>query len=168
MKTKIFIGTLIFCLVVVGIISVSHTKKEIPLPEIPQEQREFFDTSLSTQYIHAQDTWPPVVVHTDEVFSCVESGEEVLQNGKTTQKTIGIKNYCITVASEGAAGSIYTTYTYATSYKNTTLKTTFTLRLVQCENYDDPNKTACIQERGSFDADILGIHLLENYLLLHK
>lgn len=168
MKTKILIGTLILCLVIVGIISVSHNKKGIPLSEIPQEQIHLFDTSLSTKYIHAQDTWPPVIVRTDAVFSCIESGKEVLQGGKTTSQYIDGKAYCITVASEGAAGSIYSTYTYTTSYESSTLKTVFTLRLVQCENYNDPNKTACIQERESFDPHILGIHILENYLLLNK
>lgn len=110
--------------------------------------------SLGTEYIHPVE-WPPQVELLPQAFGCKESGSEVLPQGQTRQKTIQNISYCVTQESEGAAGSIYTKYTYAVAKDAQTVKLSFTLRAVQCGNYDEPQKTACESERASFDIDAL-------------
>lgn len=118
-----------------------------------------YDTTLKTKYITTPDTiWPPEKTITTDVFSCNENGDEIKLYGKTVLKEINKSNYCITTSSEGAAGSTYTTY----KYKKEGMETTFILRFVQCDNYDDPQKTECKLERSNFDPDILGVGILNN------
>ncbi len=122
----------------------------------------YYDTTWTSTYI-TTETWPPVVAFETGQFTCTETGDVVMLGGKTTQKSIDGKPYCITVASEGAAGSVYTTYTYATSGGDGIVaKTTFTTKEVQCTNYDDPEKTACETERDNFDIDVLVHKVIEN------
>ncbi|MCF7865139.1 MAG: hypothetical protein K9M11_01350 [Candidatus Pacebacteria bacterium] len=117
------------------------------------------------QYIHPVE-WPPKFSTLDQAFSCTESavsdqtGLPISQGGQTTMRTIGTRTYCITQESEGAAGSTYTTYIYKFASSNgggakTTDVLEFTLRAVQCLNYDDPQKTACEDERKSIDIDVI-------------
>jgi hypothetical protein len=65
--------------------------------------------------------------------------------------TINGHEYCVTQASEGAAGSTYTTYTYTWAQGAQTGKLSFVLQKVQCANYDEPQKTACKSEQAAFD-----------------
>ena len=69
------------------------------------------------------------------------------------KRTVGNRAYCVTRESEGAAGSVYTSYTYVFGEGNETIIFTFSLQAVQCANYDNPQKTACEKERRSFDPD---------------
>ena len=96
---------------------------------------------LATKYIHAV-TWPPQVVVTDGPLNCAK-------------RIINSQAYCVTVSSEGAAGSIYTTYAYAFLKNDKVITLNFTLRAVQCDNYDDPQKTECKNERTTFNVDNL-------------
>lgn len=122
------------------------------------------DTTLRTKYIHlTQDaTWPPVVTLSVEQFTCIETGTEISTNGKTVQKSIAGKTYCVSIASEGAAGSTYTTYTYTTMANGKLAKVSFTLRATQCMNYDNPQQTECLAERAAFDPDNLANMIVEN------
>lgn len=110
--------------------------------------------SLGTEYIHLIE-WPPEVEVADVPFTCKESGSVVMPEGKTTQKNIENISYCVTEESEGAAGSIYTKYIYAFAKDAQTVRFSFTLRAVQCGNYDEDKKSACESERASFDIDAL-------------
>ncbi|MFA5000886.1 MAG: MliC family protein [Candidatus Paceibacterota bacterium] len=101
-----------------------------------------YPDQLLTKYISAVN-WPPKAQDLNKPFACVETAKQII-NGQ---------DYCVTKTSEGAVGSIYTTYTYAFPYNNTTLTLNFTLRLVQCGNYDDPKKSECEQERTIFNPD---------------
>lgn len=123
------------------------------------------DFKWIAQYIHPVE-WPPKLSTLNQAFSCKESaisaqtGRPVAQGGQTVLRTVGNRTYCITEESEGAAGSTYTTYTYKFASSNSVgAKTTnvleFTLRAVQCANYDDPQKTACENERKSIDIDVI-------------
>ena len=111
-----------------------------------------YPKELSTKYISIVD-WPPKVAVKSEAFSCVESGSEIMQGGKTEKRMVDNRTYCVTKITEGAAGSIYTTYTYAALKENKTVIFAFTLRAVQCANYDEPKKSECEQERETFDID---------------
>jgi hypothetical protein len=109
-----------------------------------------YPETIPEKYISVID-WPPKISVTDEVFSCLEAGSETTRAGKTELHMIGNRSYCVTKVSEGAAGSIFTSYAYATPILGKNVILTFTLRGVQCGNYDEPKTTECQKERESFD-----------------
>jgi hypothetical protein len=55
--------------------------------------------------------------------------------------------------SEGAAGSVYTTYAYKLYMEKKNVTLSFVIRTPQCANYDDPNKTNCEKEKKEFNVD---------------
>jgi hypothetical protein len=96
-------------------------------------------------YIHIQEA--PKVELSDGEFSCDEekiTGESHDINGRV---------YCVTHSTEGAAGSTYTTYEYITAVDNFVAQITFTIRMPQCLNYDEPEQSACVKEQASFNVD---------------
>ena len=97
--------------------------------------------------------WPPKLIIEDRSFICNPSGNEIQQGGQTEQRLVDNRVYCITKESEGAAGSTYTAYTYEFPKDYQTGVITFTLRFVQCQNYDDPKASECESERSTFDID---------------
>lgn len=113
-----------------------------------------YPENLTTKYISIVD-WPPMIQELDQPFTCTEGGSEIARAGQTTQQTINGTTYCVTKESEGAAGSIYVNYAYAFARNNKTDILTFSLRFVQCANYEEPNKTACDTERASFTPDYI-------------
>ncbi len=100
-----------------------------------------YPSGIGTTYITAVE-WPPSVEIKNETLSCT-----------TEKRTINAHQYCVSSVSEGAAGSTYTQYVYATQENTRTAFVRFTLRTVQCENYDDPKKTDCKNERDAFTID---------------
>lgn len=122
--------------------------------EIPKDTHEesFFiaPADLGTKYIHTVE-WPPTYTVSGGEPVCVESGNAIKEGGITKKVTIGKNTYCVTESSEGAAGSTYTTYTYLANLNASTLTLKFTLKFVQCGNYDEPQKSECLSERTKFD-----------------
>lgn len=123
------------------------------ISELVNSETEVFEP-LTTTFVTAQD-WPPVVSVTAELYSCETDGSEDATTIETVERTINNKKYCITTKSEGAAGSIYKTFTYITPQSDMagseSIKTVFTLRFPQCENYDEPEKTECKNEQENFN-----------------
>lgn len=111
-----------------------------------------YPKQLLTKYIHPVE-WPPKMTVISGTFNCVESGTAITQTGKTEKRIIASTTYCVTYLNNGAAGSTYTDYTYKTLKNNNVVTVTFSLRAVQCANYDDPNKTECENERKTFNID---------------
>ena len=111
-----------------------------------------YPADLGTSYIRAVD-WPPAAQLLDQPFSCTEAGVETARAGKTERAQIGARNYCVTRESEGAAGSIYTSYAYAFESRGRLVILTFTTRSVQCGNYDEPRRGECERERAAFEID---------------
>lgn len=110
---------------------------------------------LTTEFIDTQE-WPPSVTLTaSSTPVCKETGSEITANGKTEKRLVDSHQYCRTMLSEGAAGSTFTNYIYTTTKDDKTVTVEFTLRFVQCGNYDEPNKTNCEKEREAFDPDSL-------------
>ncbi len=123
-------------------------------------------TLANTNYIRPQE-WPPKLQIIDSaVFSCEQGGLGINgRPGMTIQKRINNIVYCIENVSEGAAGTFYTDYTYTFLKDNKLVKLSFTLAYPQCENYDDPKKTECEQERQTFDLDTLINRIAESLQL---
>jgi len=113
-----------------------------------------YPENLTTKYITLVD-WPPQIHILDKTYDCLEGGVEIDQTGHTSQHWVNNREYCVTKFSEGAAGSIYDKYVYETVVDNKTIDFTFTLRLVQCLNYDNPQQLECLNERDNFDIDPL-------------
>lgn len=124
-----------------------------------------YPENFGTSYISVTD-WPPKVQVLDSTFSCNPAGNEIERAGQTTEKIINGRSYCITKESEGAAGSIYTQYAYLTKVGNQLVSLTFSLRFVQCANYDDPKKTSCENERNIFDPDLTIDQIIQTINLL--
>lgn len=113
-----------------------------------------YPESFGTTYIHPID-WPPRVRVLDERFSCAQAGTETARAGKTEQRKINERDYCVTTLTEGAAGSVYTQYAYGFAKGKKTTMLTFTTRMPQCLNYDEPKRSECQSERTSFNLDAL-------------
>ncbi len=133
---------------------------EIPLPEaewqtVTTTEYSFrYPADISESYVSLVD-WPPQVQMMDEAFSCVEGGEEVARAGRTEPISVSGREYCRTVISEGAAGSVYRQYAYAFAAGTSTAIMTFSTRQPQCANYDEPSRADCEREQSGFDPDDL-------------
>jgi hypothetical protein len=110
----------------------------------------FYPEALPTFYSEAVD-WPPILRINDGPFLCTEAGNELARAGKTSLQTVGQNTYCVTEIIEGAAGSTYAQYAYAFPYKEKVAIFTFSMRYVQCANYEAAQQQACEAERSAFD-----------------
>lgn len=113
-----------------------------------------YPEDIGMTYISLQE-WPPYVQVIDGAFTCAEKDLSNDGTGQTARKTVEDRTYCVTTVVEGAAGSMYTHYVYAFPKERKTVMLAFTLRAVQCGNYNDPKKTECEKERETFDSDEL-------------
>jgi len=125
-----------------------------------------YPEQLQTKYIFTQE-WPPKLQIIDgAVFSCEQGGLGINgRPGMTIQKKINDIVYCIENVSGGAAGTFYTDYIYIFLKDSKLVKLSFTLAYPECENYNDPQKTECEQERQTFDLDTLMSHIAESVRL---
>lgn len=108
--------------------------------------------SLNLTYVTTVD-WPPVARLDASAYSCTEAGTPTDRTGETRKVTLDGKEWCRTVVTEGAAGSVFHQYAYTTAEQNQTLAVTFSVRMPQCANYDEPQQTACETEQEAFDPD---------------
>lgn len=91
----------------------------------------------------------------DGEIDCDETSPELSLGLRIMKRVINGKNYCVGALSEGAAGSVYTQYAYATVIDNNVYVTTFLARDVDCNNYPESEKIECQAERESFNLDNL-------------
>lgn len=113
-----------------------------------------YPENLPASYISTAE-WPPKITVATGTISCLETSATASLPSRTMKSLIGGAAYCIEAMSEGAAGSVYTSFIYTTGWNNKVVRVEFTLRYPQCLNYEDPAKTACQKERESFDLDSL-------------
>lgn len=136
----IFLGIMVIVVIGIAIFFMVKNKQTIT-PVSSVDISAVFNTALTTKHISTPDTiWPPAVKFSEGVFSCNPQGSDTAEAGKVELKTVAGTRYCVTTRSEGAAGSTYTTYMYTAELKNRLVTISFTLRFVQCDNYDDPKK----------------------------
>lgn len=105
---------------------------------------------LETSYIQAID-WPPRVAVAKGPFTCTEAGSIDKPAGKTEKRTINGHTYCVTTESQGAAGSVYSLYAFATEKEGKVVILSFGTHMPVCGNYDEPLKSQCTKEENSFD-----------------
>ncbi len=70
-----------------------------------------------------------------------------------TRKMIDGRPFCVRQSSEGAAGTVYQKYRYATVKDGRLVTVGFTARLSQCENFSEPLRSECQKARQTFDPD---------------
>ncbi len=131
------------------------------ITEKPEQSSFYYPPELSTKYISQVD-WPPQVTIDNQPFICNPAGNEVQLGGRTELRTVDNRQYCLTKQSEGAAGSVYTTYSYRFPKGDQTGVVSFTLRFVQCQNYDEPKASDCENEQSAFDADSLADRMAQS------
>ena len=113
-----------------------------------------YPPDFGTRYIRGLD-WPPMIQLLEGPLQCTEAGSETARAGRTERADVDGRRYCVTRVTEGAAGSIYTSYAYAFEKDGRVAILTFSARAVQCGNYDEPQKSECNAERQTFDPGML-------------
>lgn len=110
-----------------------------------------YPSSIDNDYVSTVN-WPPELMIA-EPTSCIESGATIESGGQTEIINGQNNNYCRTIASEGAAGSIYNQYTYTLmeEIEDNILSLNFSLRFPQCLNYDQPQQNDCLAAQQNFD-----------------
>lgn len=112
-----------------------------------------YPESLTAKYITTA-VWPPKVAFlASNQLACEETPAESSLPTRVARRLVGAKEYCVSASSEGAAGSVFTEYTYTTAWQGKIISLDFTLQYPQCYNYDEPKQSECTQERESFDLD---------------
>jgi len=156
MNKKIWTGALVVIVIAIGIFVLKYSTKKSPLVS-----EGLVPFAFTSKYI-TKTLWPPKVYEIIDDYSCAVGGTEISSVGVTIEKMLDGISYCIKTQSEGVAGSTYTTYTYKTAtVSGGMLMTTFTLRFVQCDNYDDPERSECKDERVNFSADTLAQEIFQ-------
>ena len=122
-----------------------------------------FPETLDATYVSTVD-WPPEIRVENTVYSCTEAGEETARAGETKEQVINGHTYCVTVVSEGAAGSVYRMYAYNFVYDEQNVFVTFSLRFPQCANYPDREQLSCQEEQESFEPGELVDRVIESAL----
>jgi len=120
-----------------------------------------YPLKLTTEYTSIVN-WPPRISISSDPWACPETAPSSSLSERVSRRLIDNRVYCLKALSEGAAGSVFTDYTYITAKENKLVALSFTLRAVQCYNYDDPKKTACERERETFDLDAVVDRMVES------
>lgn len=110
-----------------------------------------YPRKLWTTYVSFA-TWPPTVKVQDGPLACTDIGSENT-DGSPGRRTIDGREYCVATVVEGAAGSMYTTYDYSFEEEGKVVTISFSLRRVQCMNYEEATRLICQQEQEMFSVD---------------
>lgn len=153
-----FLVILVLILAIVAIVFIKEPKSNLPIDSSFEYEKTFSENGRSfnypenfgTKYISVVE-WPPILSISTDGYSCVPSGSMIEASGLVEAVSANGNNYCLTRSSEGAAGSVYTKYSYSRDAGVETQTLSFTLRSVQCGNYDQPEQKTCQTERDGFD-----------------
>lgn len=133
--------------------------KHLPTPE--ENLIAFLPKSFKVDYIsfqnystgiYAVDVYPRLEFWVEDgLINCEESAAESSLPLRTGKFEINGRKYCMAAFSEGAAGSVYTEYHYATVISDKVYSIGFIARYVNCGNYPDQERLECEKERETFD-----------------
>lgn len=112
-----------------------------------------YPKELLAKYVSVVE-WPPVIKIETGTYSCKITPQEISSVSEiTSQRMVDDRTYCVNIKHEGAAGSVYSSYTYTTVKNGKLVNVAFTLQYPNCSNYDDEQNKACTSEREAFDID---------------
>jgi len=138
------------------------------------EKQPHYDilVDLDTEYIGSQD-WKVIIINEEEEYppkfkisegqiDCQITSSESALPSRTVKRKIDGRIYCIESVSEGAAGTVYTQYTYSTIKNGSLIMVSCVIRYPQCINYSEPYRTECANERERFDLDKIIGYIVKN------
>jgi hypothetical protein len=96
------------------------------------------------------ESWPE-----NGEIKCLETPSESSLPLRMRKMEINGQKYCVGASSEGAAGSVYTQYSYTTVIEGNVYLINFVARYPNCDNYPEKENTECQTERERFNLDIL-------------
>jgi len=141
---------------------ISLTFSLLPVPETASNIFTYSDDvagisfdyqeSLDTEFVRTE-SWPPKITVASKPFICDEANAGVGRFGKIEKRVIGDNTYCVSEGSDGAAGTTYTSYNYSFLKYSRIVIFDFTLSYPACDNFDEPMRSNCKDERASFDVD---------------
>jgi len=112
-----------------------------------------YPKELLVKYVSVAE-WPPVITIEAGTYSCKITPLEISSMSEiTSQRMVDNRTYCVNVKHEGAAGSVYSSYTYTAVRNGKLVKISFTLQYPNCSNYDEAQSKDCTSEREAFDID---------------
>jgi len=112
-----------------------------------------YPKELLAKYVSVVE-WPPVIKIETGIYSCKTTPQEVSgMSDIVSERMVDDRTYCVNIKHEGAAGSVYSSYTYTTVKNGKLVNVAFTLQYPNCNNYDDEQNKACTSEREAFDID---------------
>jgi hypothetical protein len=143
--------TFAVCPAVVATSSLPETVRWIHVTDPKSGVLWAYPETFGTNFISLAK-WPPTfTIQKNTPFSCDATGTSIETQGETRLVSSHGQSFCQTEQQEGAAGSIYTNYTYTFARGTDLASFAFTVRSVQCGNYDEPQKSACEAERAALD-----------------
>jgi hypothetical protein len=89
----------------------------------------------------------------DDQLVCVETESTSSLSSRVSRIYTSSAEYCLEANSEGAAGSVYTDYSYYTLFDGNLVLIQFTVQYPQCVNYDGNEQEECATERENFNLD---------------
>ncbi len=112
-----------------------------------------YPKELLAKYVSVVD-WPPLIKMETGTYSCETTPQELSSMSDiTSERLVDNRTYCVNIKNEGAAGSVYSSYTYTTAKGGKLVKVSFTLQYPDCNNYDEKQRNDCTSEREAFDID---------------
>ena len=153
---------LILSIIIISGLFYYFNKKEEPKEIVFEEIKP-----IDTKYISEQ-LWPPVITISEaSELVCNETPmESSVSQERVYRENIDGQEYCISALSQGAAGSVYTEYSYSTIKFDKLITLDFTLRFTQCYNYPEEQQKECTRERESFNPSNLVNEIISNAKLL--
>ncbi len=130
--------------------------------------------NLNQDYIDSQD-WEVEIIKKAEQFpseykisegqiDCPGSNSESELISETIKRKIDGRIYCVESKSEGAAGSIYSEYSYATIKNGKLIILSCVIRYSQCMNYSEQDRSCCLEEREGFDLDKIVDYIVDSLI----
>ena len=158
--------------------NVLQEKIEIKFEEINKKSEEkcYYKLyiNLNKDYIESQNwkvevlkkrkQFPSKYKITEGQIDYLESHSESEFISKIIRRKINGRIYCVESKSEGAAGSFYSEYSYATIKNDNLVIVRCVIRYSQCMNYSEQDRSCCLEERESFDLDKIVDHIVNNML----
>jgi len=136
--------------IVIGVMGTAAYSCGIQEIDNGSEKQPHYDilVDLNTEYIGSQDwkvkivneeeKYPPKFKTTEGQIDCKITSSESGLLIRTVKRKIDGRIYCIESASEGAAGTIYTQYTYSIIKSGSLIMVSCVIRYPQCINYSEP------------------------------
>ena len=149
MNKNIFMILVIIFIVIVVMATAAYS---CGIQEIDNgsEKQPYYDilVDLDTEYIGSQD-WKVIIIDEEEKYppkfkitegqiDCQIISSENALPSRTAKRKIDGRIYCIESVSEGAAGTVYTQYTYYTIKNGSLIMVSCVIRYPQCMNYSEP------------------------------